>query len=292
MIRVRLGVLIAVGFALVAPGSAWARDVEVVVRLDSPGVAEANAQSRVLSAAAKRQRLDLRSPTSRSYLDAVALSQERFEAKLARQVPGAVVYRRYRITFNGLAVVLPAARLPQLARLAKVYPSTTFRGELDRSVPMIGANTFWTAPGVEAGAGMKIAILDDGLDQSHPFFSPAAFAMPAGFPKGQTAYTTAKVIVARAFPPAGLTWRNRNLPFDPVHSSHATHVSGIAAGNAGTLAATVRHLRRRASRVPRQLQGADGPDRGLRAQRQRSRDRRGNRGRGRRRDGRDQPLAR
>ena len=48
------------------------------------------------------------------------------------------------------------------------------------------------------------------------------------------------MIVARAFPPPGLTWRNRNLPFDPVHSSHATHVSGIAAGNAGTLAGSVR----------------------------------------------------
>jgi len=240
MISLRLGVFIAVVFALVVPGSALARDVEVVVRLDSPGVAEANAQSRVLSTAAKHQRLDLRSPTSRSYLDAVALSQTRFEARLAREVPGAVVHRRYRITFNGLAIVLPDARLRQLARLGKVYPSTTFRGELDRSVAMIGATSFWLAPGVDAGSGMKIAILDDGLDQSHPFFSPAAFAMPAGFPKGQTAYTTRKVIVARAFPPPGLTWRNRNLPFDPVHSSHATHVSGIAAGNAGTLAGSVR----------------------------------------------------
>ena len=128
MVRLRLGVVIAAVFALAAPGSAWARDVEVVVRLDSPGVAEANSQSRVLSAAAKQQRLDLRSPTSRSYLDAVALAQQRFEARLAREVPAAVVYRRYRIVFNGLAVSLPAEQLPQLARLATVYPSTTFRG--------------------------------------------------------------------------------------------------------------------------------------------------------------------
>ena len=240
MVRLRFGVVIAALFALAAPASVWARDVEVVVRLDSPGVAEATAQSRVLSAAVKRQRLDLRSPTSRSYLDAAALGQERFAEQLAREVPGADVYRRYRIVFNGLAVSLPSAQLPRLERLATIYPSTTFRGNLDRSVAMIGANSFWSAPGVDAGAGMKIAILDDGLDQSHPFFSPAAFAMPAGFPKGQTAFTTRKVIAARAFPPRGLTWKNRNLPFDPVHSSHATHVSGIAAGNAGTLAATVR----------------------------------------------------
>ena len=49
---------------------------------------------------------------------------------------------------------------------------------------------------------MKIGIIDDGLDQSHPFFNPAGFTMPAGFPKGNTAYTTPKVIVARAFAPA------------------------------------------------------------------------------------------
>src|SRR5918994_318574 len=240
MVCLRLGVVIAAVFALAAPGSAWARDIEVVVRLDSPGVADATRQSRVLGAAAKQARLDLRSPTSRSYLDAVVATQKRFEARLARELPGAVVYRRYRIVFNGLAVSLPPADVARLERLATVFPSTTFRGQLDRSVPLIGATSFWSASGVDAGSGMKIAILDDGLDQSHPFFSPTSFAMPAGFPKGQTTFTTRKVIVARAFPPRGLTWRNRNLPFDPVHSSHATHVSGIAAGNVATLADIVR----------------------------------------------------
>ena len=60
--------------------------------------------------------------------------------------------------------------------------------------------------------------------------------MPAGFPKGQTAYTTAKVIVARAFAPASTTWRYARVPFDPEQSEHGTHVAGIAAGNAGTVA--------------------------------------------------------
>ena len=56
---------------------------------------------------------------------------------------------------------------------------------------------------------MKIGIIDEGIDQTHPFFSPAGFTMPSGFPKGQTAYTTAKVIVARAFPPARPTVEER-----------------------------------------------------------------------------------
>ena len=47
---------------------------------------------------------------------------------------------------------------------------------------------------------MKIGIIDDGIDQTHPYFDPTGFSYPPGFPKGNTAYTTPKVIVARAFP--------------------------------------------------------------------------------------------
>ena len=229
------GVLLLTLLALVVPGAAWARDVEVVVRLDEPGLAQATAHSRVLSASAKARRLDPRTPTSRAYLDGISAAQESFEARLVREIPGAHVYRRYRIVFNGLAVTLPATDLPRLARLAAVYPGTTYRRMLDRSVPMIGAPAFWSLPGVNAGAGTRIAILDDGIDQTHPFFISAGYAVPAGFPKGQVNYTTGKVIVARAFPPPGLTWPSGRLPFDPELSSHATHVAGIAAGNAGTI---------------------------------------------------------
>ena len=85
--------------------------------------------------------------------------------------------------------------------------------------------------------------------------------MPAGYPKGQAAYTTAKVIVARAFPPARPAWRNAAKPFDPVHSSHGTHVAGIAAGNANTRRRAAASRASRPAGVPRELQGADDPDR-------------------------------
>jgi Subtilase family len=68
------------------------------------------------------------------------------------------------------------------------------------------------------------------------FFSPSGFSYPAGFPKGQTAYTTPKVIVARTFSPASNHWRYANTPFDPTYSDHATNVAGIAAGDYNTLA--------------------------------------------------------
>ena len=154
-------------------------------------------------------------------------------------MPQAQVRWRYRLVANGLAVVLPRSELGRLTALpgvARVYPSARYRTQLDRSTQQIGAPALW-APGLaNAGEGIKIAIIDEGIDQRHPFFAPAGYTMPAGFPKGQAAYTTAKVIVARAFPPARPTWKHAAKPFDPVHSSHGTHVAGIAAGNADTLA--------------------------------------------------------
>ena len=99
------------------------------------------------------------------------------------------------------------------------------------------------------GAGVKIGIIDDGIDQRHPFFDPPGYTMPPGFPKGQTSYTTAKVIVARAFPPPGATWKHAGKPFDPEQSGHAMHVAGIAAGNAGHTGAGRARERGRAARL-------------------------------------------
>src|SRR6185312_11190808 len=109
------------------------------------------------------------------------------------------------------------------------------------------------------GTGIKIGVIDDGVDQTHPFFDPSGYTMPAGFPKGQADFTTAKVIVARSFPPPRPAWRYASRPFDPEESGHATHVAGIAAGNANTLAEGSR-ISGIAPRAYRELQGPDRAD--------------------------------
>ena len=210
------GVLIAVVVALSAPAAAWA-NVEVVVELDRPGLAQSRAQSRALTAAARAARLEFGSPASVANLRSLAATQAAFERRLYAAVPEARVYRRYRVVLNALAVSVPKEALQRVERLTgvrEVYPATTYFRRLDRSAPMVGAPTYWSFPGVQAGAGMKIAVLDDGIDQTHPFFSASGYAMPPGFPKGQTTHTTAKVIVARAFVPAGITWPAARVPFD------------------------------------------------------------------------------
>ena len=170
---------------------------------------------------------------------ALEREQSRVEAGIRRAVPGVRVRWRYQVVLNGLAVVAPAdaaRRIAAVPGVREVQASVRYHRSLYRSPEVIGAPQVWGPTLTSAGEGMKIGVLDDGVDRTHPFFSSAGFAAPAGFPKGNQAYTTGKVIVARSFPPAGANWAYAKLPFDPVESEHGTHVAGIAAGDHDTTA--------------------------------------------------------
>ena len=135
---------------------------------------------------------------------------------------------------------------------------------------MATAAKAWSTGLPNQGAGIKIGIIDDGIDQTHAYFSPAGYTMPPGYPKGQTAYTTAKVIVARAFAPAGTTWKYALKPFDPrrvrARDARRRHRRRECRHESGEHD----RLRSRPARLPRQLQGAQRPDPGRRPRRQRA----------------------
>jgi len=164
--------------------------------------------------------------------------QQAFERAVRREVPSARVRWRYRIVLDGVALVLPARDEPRLARLPgvrEVFQSRTYPEAAGPAVDQIGAPQLWGPDLASAGDGVKIGIIDVGVDQKHPFLDPTGFVMPPGYPKGQLAYTTAKVIVARTFPAPGQTAPVDLAPVDP-DDDHGTHVAGIAAGDAGTRA--------------------------------------------------------
>jgi subtilisin family serine protease len=219
---------------------------EVVVTLAAPSLAQATFQSRALTKVARTRRLDLRTPTSVGYLRGLAAAQRTLQSRIERTLPAAKVRWHYGIVLDAVAVDLPSSqvsRLTQLPGVARVYPSVRYHS-LGRAAPtlnqtpgLIGATTIWGPSLATAGQGMKIGIVDDGVNQTHPFLSGNGFSIPPGFPKGNTSFTTNKVIVARAFAPASPQYANANLPYDPTESEHATHVAGIAAGDHGTIAA-------------------------------------------------------
>jgi subtilisin family serine protease len=225
-----LGALGVLASAALLAASAWSGEraspaattaqTHVVVALTAPPLARATGSG---ATASRRIRLE----------------QARFERALRASVPSASVHWRYRVVENGVSVVLPTravGRLRHLPAVTRVFPAARYTALVGPAGGRIRARELPGIVAAQGGAGIKIGVIDDGLDQTHPFFAPTGYVMPDGFPKGSTRFTTAKVIVARAFPPPGSTYARAALPFDDGSSYHGTHVAGIAAGNEGTSA--------------------------------------------------------
>jgi hypothetical protein len=170
--------------------------IEVILTLADPPLA---AYSRTLSGRSSTRRLSTTSRAARAYVAKLQRAQRAATATLKRAIPQASVRRSYTVLLNGMTVELPATELARAARLSfthKLYPSYRYTLALNRSPGLIGAGAL-AAAGGGTGEGMKIAIVDDGIDPANRFFDPTGFAYPPGFPKGGEKWTTPKVIVAR-----------------------------------------------------------------------------------------------
>ena len=209
--------------------------IRVLVGLRLPPLAQAYGPG--LDAFGPRKKLDIASRPSQAYLARLARAQAVAARQIRRAVPSARISYHYRIVLDGMAVSLryrDLARLMRVGAVQKVYPSVGYHLDTNKSPSVIRADTFWATTGGR-GQGIKIGVVDDGVDASNPYFDPTGFTYPAGFPKGGKKWTTPKVIVARAFPGPG-SGRQGHLALNRQDSFHGTHVAGIAAGDAGTVA--------------------------------------------------------
>ena len=99
------------------------------------------------------------------------------------------------------------ADLAEEKKVEKIYPVVEYSPMLAESVPLINADIFWNAG--YKGNGIKVAVVDTGIDKNHPML-------------------TGKVIAERDFSGSGSA--------NDINS-HGTHVAGIIAGttaNGGT----------------------------------------------------------
>jgi minor extracellular serine protease Vpr len=145
------------------------------------------------------------------------------------------------------------AELKSLPGVKAVVRLRRYRPNLNQAVQLVNAPSAWSALGGtgSAGQGMKIAIIDSGIDQNHPAFQDPSLTPPAGFPicsGSDCAYTNSKVIVARSYVrmlAAGSSSSNpaadsRPDDYSPRdRSGHGTAVASCAAGATNTGALTI-----------------------------------------------------
>jgi minor extracellular serine protease Vpr len=218
---------------LTIPPQSTRGTIRMIVRLAAPPLAAWNA-ARLPASARAEQHLNVHSTASQTYVAQLARQQNVAVAAVRAAIPKAVVQERYSILLDGFAVRIPAKSLPKLLRVrgvTKVFPSAAYYATMDSGPSVIHATELQAATG-DKGQGVKIAVVDTGVDPTSPFLNPAGFSYPPGFPKGDASKTTAKVIVAKVFPGEPQDKNSSNV-FDPTEP-HGTHVSGIAAGDEGT----------------------------------------------------------
>lgn len=217
-----------------------------IVELSSPAAALAPSENQrkvPAGLAVPSPRFDSNSPAGRDAITRITAEQDRFAASLTRAIPASEVERRYAIVLNAVAVRAPAgskATLEALPGVRSVTPDRPFQLLDAPDVEQLGAPVLWQQAGgpSSAGAGIKVAIIDSGIYTPHPSFNPAGYSYPPGFPKGDTRFTSPKVIVARSYFRPGDPPKNGDntaLPADGA-DSHGTHVAATVAGNHGVIA--------------------------------------------------------
>jgi subtilisin family serine protease len=143
-----------------------------MVELDAPPVAAVYAEARASTRAADASAL---AALTQAHLRTLEAAQARLAEQLAA-VGAQEIYRVQRV-YNGVAVRVASDRLDEIAALPgvkAVHPLIAKRPTNARSVPYIGAPALWSglagAGDKLTGQGMRIAVIDTGVDYLHTDF--------------------------------------------------------------------------------------------------------------------------
>src|ERR1019366_9437095 len=238
-----LMILVAASVTVVPGFGQYARNRYALILQDEPVASRFTTRERMHSAAAD------------GYRGQLAQRQNAVRQELNRR--GVPIISSVSEVLNAVFVSAPPERVAELSAIPGVLgvrPMRKMHMELNKATQLMNAPGAWGLPAIggqsNAGAGIKIGILDTGIDQNHPAFQDSSLAFPTGFPKcsgssDACSYTNTKVIVARSYV-SQIVIGNEADPKNPAADSvpddysprdrigHGSAVASAAAGNTNT----------------------------------------------------------
>src|ERR1039457_3232643 len=236
-----LMILVAASVTVVPGFAQYARNRYALILQDEPVASRFTTRERMHSAAADGYRGQL--------------AQRQNAVRQERNRRGGPLISSTSEVLNAVFVSAPPERVAELAAIPGVLgvrPMRQMHMELNKATQLMNAPAAWNLVGGQskAGAGIKIGILDTGIDQNHPAFQDSSLAFPSGFPKcsgspDACSYTNTKVIVARSYV-SQIVVGNESDPSNPAADSvpddysprdrigHGSSVASCAAGNINT----------------------------------------------------------
>ncbi len=191
----------------------------------------------------KGHKIDLKKPEVKAYINHLENTHRNYRSFIAKNAPKAEVISDYSIVANGLAIKLNGENIEKLSKypgVRSVTYSTRYSLAMNVSPGLINAPELWAKAGgpSNAGNGVKVGIIDSGIDLTSPFLNDTDYAAAgqtdecAPFTKSGGKNTNNKVIVCRVYA-SGVT-PGASSPSTLIINPHGTHVAGTVAGNYGT----------------------------------------------------------
>ena len=186
--------------------------------------------------------------TSALTIDQISLIQQKQTALMAEiQASGIQATELFRTqkVYNGIWLRVDVDSLDKLASIPGVkalHPIITKTIDNNTSVPLIGAPEVWGGSGEFQGAGIKIGVLDTGIDYIHTNFGGDGIYVGQDFTtldEAVNAFPTAKVVGGWDFVGDAYNADPRATTYDPIPApdpdpmdcyGHGSHVAGTAAG--------------------------------------------------------------
>jgi hypothetical protein len=143
--------------------------VEVMIELEEPPTIEVYAQAQRGVSAFEARRVQ----TAQAHLARIEQAQTELVDALAAPEIQATVLSRVQRVYNGIAVQVEAGKLDEIRKLRGVkaiHSETLLYPQSNAAVPFIGTPTAWTTDMGVRGEGIKIGIIDRGIDYLHRNF--------------------------------------------------------------------------------------------------------------------------